>query len=140
MDVSNRPSYPGPFGGDFTMPPFDPARENVEAMLRPGRVPPPDVSVSADEEAALRTGIGRVDMEIRWLARLDDQGKLRLWRSWTGFEIYRATFERRANGLHATELFVESSPERFGTEPAEGHGARFAETLEHCLSLIMPRG
>jgi hypothetical protein len=139
MDVSNRPSYPGPFGGDFTMPPFHAAHENVEAMLRPMSVAPPNFSLNTDEEAAFRIGIGRVDMETRWLAWLD-QDILRLWRSWTGFEIYRATFERRANGLQATELLVESSPERFGFEPAEDHGARFAETLEHCLSLIMPRG
>lgn len=140
MGEPGRPKYRGPFGADFTMPPFDPARENVEAMLRPMSLAPPDVSLSADEEAALRIGVGRVDMEIRWLAWLDDQDALRLWRSWTGFEIYRAIFEQRANALEATALLVESSPERFGTEPAEDHGARFAETLGHCLSLIMPRG
>ena len=138
MHGSGRPPYPGPFGADFMLPPFDSAHETVEAMLRPTSASPPDVSLSADEEAALRVGIGRVDMEIRWLAWLDDRDTLRLWRSWTGFEIYRATFERRANALRVSALLVESSPDRFGTDAAEDHGARFAETLTHCLSLIMP--
>lgn len=36
------------------------------------------------------------------------------------------------------ELPVEPTPERFGIEPDEDQGARFAQTPVHCV--IMPRG
>lgn len=137
MPDLERPLYPGPFRGDFTIAAFNPDREEVHVMRTPLEVDPPDLTLTAGEEKELRIGLGRVDMEIRWLGWLDDADTLRIWRSWTGFEIYRATFERRADLLCLTELFVESSPERYGAGDGVAHGQEFIETLNHCLSLIM---
>lgn len=138
MTDLNRPPYPGPFGGEFTMPPFDPLREEVESMRRPMEIAAPELTLTDAEEAALRIGMGRIDMEIRWLASLDDDDELRLWRSWSGHEIYRATFERHAERLTPTKLLVESDPEIYDAGPEGDATEDFMGTLRHCLSLIMP--
>lgn len=53
-------------------------------------------------------------MEIRWLAHLDDTGVLRLWRSWTGQQIYQAVFESHATDQWVIrELAVEQEPTRY---------------------------
>jgi len=137
MPDLNRPLYPGPFG-EFTIPAFDKDREEVEIMRMPLAADPPELTLTTSHERELRLGLGRVDMEIRWMAWLDDTDTLRIWRSWSGFEIYRARFERRANRLSLVELFVESSPDRYEAGEGAAHGRQFTETLNHCLSLIMP--
>ena len=139
MAELDRPLYPGPFGSDFTMPPFDGDHESVEAMQTPLAVDAPEVTLSAEAEDALRIGIGRTDMEIRWMASLDEFDTLRLWRSWTGHEIYRATFERQPAGLKLVGLQVESADELHRIAADEQPGQRFLQTLRHCLSLITPK-
>lgn len=138
MAELNRPLYRGPFGSDFTMPPFDRDREPVEVMRAPLAVDVPEVTLSAEDEGAFRIGIGRADMEIRWMASLDELDRLRLWRSWTGHEIYRATFERQPEGLKLVGLLVESADELHGIAADEQPGQGFLQTLRHCLSLITP--
>ena len=54
-------------------------------------------------------------MEIRWLAHLDDADVLRLWRSWTGHQIYQARIERPAVDHRVIRsLLVEQEPDRYG--------------------------
>jgi len=62
----------------------------------------------------LRDGLGHFDMEIRWLAHLDEADVLRIWRSWVGFQIYEARIELSADGTAAiTQLEVEQDPDRY---------------------------
>lgn len=134
----SRPIHAGAFGARFTVPPFDRDREAVEVMQRPLEVDPPELVLAAETEEALRIGLGRTDMEVRWMASLDESDTLRLWRSWTGHEIYRATFERRTDGLKLAGLLVESAPDVHRVDLTAPAGERFVETLRHCLSLILP--
>lgn len=85
---------------------------------------PPRLRLDPDVVALLRAGLGRYDMELRWLAHLDDAGVLRLWRSWTGHEVYRATYG--PDGL--TGLAVEQDPERY-RGGLDGEPGRFEAVL-----------
>jgi hypothetical protein len=63
----------------------------------------------------LRDGLGLFDMEIRWLAHLDDSDVLRLWRSWTGHQIYEALVEKQgADKWTINSLKVEQASDRYG--------------------------
>ena len=134
--VAARPRYPGLFGMQLVLAGFNPDRELVEPMLEPHAVTPPVLLLTPEAERQLRVGLGRVDMEIRWLAWLSERDELRLWRSWTGFEIYRARFERGTDGaLSLAELLVESSPDPYHALHHEP--ARFTDTLRHVLALVI---
>lgn len=66
-----------------------------------------------DTVGLLRAGLGRYDMEIRWLAHLDASDVLRLWRSWTGHQVYGATLVQDAAGGGVLDgLEVEQDPDR----------------------------
>lgn len=133
--VAARPLFHGPFGSDLELVGFNPDAERVEPMLEPYEVAPPILGLHPKAERQLRVGLGRVDMDIRWLAWLAEHDELRLWRSWTGFEIYRARFRRDpAGGLALFELLVESSPDRYSDVDAEPF--RFTETLRHVLRVL----
>jgi hypothetical protein len=70
--------------------------------------------VDADTKQLLADGLGRFDMEIRWLAHLDHTNVLRLWRSWTGHQIYQAVLERQtADQWVIREVAVEQEPARY---------------------------
>jgi hypothetical protein len=75
----------------------------------------PGLALDLDTIGLLRDGLGFYDMEIRWVAHLDDASVLRLWRSWTGYQIYEAKVVLDASGARATfaELKVEQHPDRF---------------------------
>ncbi|MET8152418.1 hypothetical protein ACIBSW_18635 [Actinoplanes sp. NPDC049668] len=96
--------------------------------LRLTAVPRPcGLVVDADTRQLLRDGLGRFDMEVRWLAQLDDAGVLRLWRSWTGHQIYQAVLEQQAADRWVIrDLAVEQEPDRTGgplsAEPREFEG------------------
>jgi hypothetical protein len=93
--------------------------ESTAARTYPGlqmtRVTTPcRLRLDADTQRLLREGLGRFDMEIRWLAHLDAAGVLRLWRSWTGLQIYRAMAREGADGEAGIErLEVEQHPDRY---------------------------
>lgn len=94
--------------------------ERTAAIVHPGLamtpVPAtPRRALSADDLALLRDGLGQYDMDIRWLAHLDAANVLRLWRSWTGHQIYQATVlidAIDANG-QLTDLLVEQDQSRY---------------------------
>ncbi len=70
--------------------------------------------VDADTRLLLHEGLGRFDMEIRWMAQLDEANVLRLWRSWTGHQIYQAVLEQQAAGPWVIrDLAVEQEPTRY---------------------------
>jgi hypothetical protein len=54
--------------------------------------------LDTDTIGLLRDGPWFLDMEIRWVAHLDDSDVLRLWRSWTGHQVYEAWVERHLLG------------------------------------------
>ena len=62
----------------------------------------PGLALDPDTIRLLRDGLGFHDMEIRWVAHLDDTNVLRLWRSWTGYQIYEAKVVLDASGTRAT--------------------------------------
>jgi len=73
-----------------------------------------NVVVDADSHLLLSDGLGPYDMEIRWLAHLDDSEVLRIWRSWTGFQVYQALLEPQpADRWSIRELAVEQDPDRY---------------------------
>ncbi|MET7419946.1 hypothetical protein [Dactylosporangium sp. NPDC005555] len=84
----------------------------------------PRLTLDADTVGLLRDGLGFFDMEIRWLAHLNDADVLRLWRSWTGHQVYEAQVSVDTSGASAvfTGLEVEQHPDRYsgrlGEEPA----------------------
>ena len=70
----------------------------------------PRLILDADALGLLRDGLGYFDMEIRWMVHLDEAGVLRLWRSWTDFQIYEARVG--ADGA-ISDLRVEQHPDRY---------------------------
>ena len=111
----------------------------VEPMLRPVDVSlPRPAHLSAADVALLRDGLARGEMEHKWMVSLDGDGTLRLFRSWTGFELYRAAVAPAADGGVVTALQVETHPDRYGWSPAEGgEPARFLDVLDGVLGLAM---
>ena len=75
----------------------------------------PQLVLDSDTIGLLRDGLGFFDMEIRWVAHLDESNVLRLWRSWTGHQIYDARVMIDPSGASATltDLKVEQHPDRF---------------------------
>jgi len=69
--------------------------------------------LDADAQGLLRDGLGHFDMEVRWLAHLDEADVLRIWRSWVGFQINEARIEPGTDGsARITRLEVEQHPDR----------------------------
>jgi hypothetical protein len=93
-------------------------------------------TLDADARRLLRDGLGRVDMDVRWLVHLDGANVLRLWRSWTGHQIYEATLRENADGVAVVErLEVEQHPDRYrGGMAAEPR--RFEEVLVVVLDTV----
>jgi hypothetical protein len=80
----------------------------------------PGVALDTDTRDILRDGLGLFDMEIRWLAHLDDSDVLRLWRSWTGHQIYEALVEKQAADRWViNSLKVEQDSDRYGGSVAD---------------------
>jgi hypothetical protein len=84
----------------------------------------PGLSLDSDTIGLLRAGLGCYDMEIRWVVHLDAADVLRVWRSWTGYQIYEAPVVLDGQAARATiaGLKVEQHPDRFtgvlSNEPA----------------------
>jgi len=116
---------------------FDPGTA-VETMRMPVAVPVGrPVPLTADDLRLLREGLGRIDMDLRWMVHLTEDGTLRLFRSWTGIEVYRATVTPRPDGGAAvTGLLVETEPDRYRWTPAAGgEPAQFLGVLGSTLDL-----
>jgi hypothetical protein len=88
------------------------------------------LTLDLDTIGLLRDGLGFYDMEIRWVVHLDAADVLRLWRSWTGYQIYEAQVVLDAPGTRATiaGLKVEQHPDRF-TGPLSNEPALFERVL-----------
>ena len=86
----------------------------------------PRLILDADARGLLRDGLGYFDMEIRWMVHLDEAGVLRMWRSWTGFQIYEA---RVAADGSLSDLRVEQHPDSY-----TGLLCREPELFEQVLS------
>ena len=57
-------------------------------MLEPRRLPLSKAwEIDAKTAEFLSFGIGPVDPDLRWMWRWDSDGLVRLFRSWTGFEM-----------------------------------------------------
>lgn len=100
---------------------------------------PAQSSLVLDHDALglLRDGLGRYDMEIRWMAHLDDSNTLHLWRSWTGHQIYEATVtldQSQTSGAIAA-LKVEQDKGRYGGSIA-GEPGRFEMILASLLDTL----
>jgi hypothetical protein len=108
--------------------------ERDAEATRPGLLmtavgPDPRLQLDPDAVKLLRAGLGRYDMDLRWLAHLDDSGTLRLWRSWTGHQIYEVTVVEDARQVGVlVGLKVEQHPERHRGRP-DGEPDRFEAVL-----------
>ncbi|HWS32282.1 MAG TPA: hypothetical protein VN408_06010 [Actinoplanes sp.] len=105
----------------------DAAETQAALALQPVEVDP-GLGLDEDTAGLLRDGLGRYDMDIRWMAHLDDAGVLRLWRSWTGIQVYEA----RVTGGVISELRVEEHPERY-RGPIEEEPETFERVLIACV-------
>jgi hypothetical protein len=115
-------------------------RSRLQPATRPVPVPGLTVELSADDIALLRAGLGPYGTDMRWLAVLDldprlpdrpETGVLRLWRSWTGRQIYQARVALREDGSAVlTDLLVESDPEIYRASGGrDGEVHQFREVL-----------
>lgn len=80
-------------------------------MLVPRTLPTPRRRYTEVEWQRIRLGLRAASMEERWNAWTEDT-TLRLCRSWTGDEIYRARFAPDGDGWLVAELRVETEPSR----------------------------
>lgn len=97
----------------------------------------PTLTLDADALGLLRGGLGTYDMEIRWLAKLDESNVLRMWRSWTGHQIYQADVSIDEAQSHATitSLHVEQHADRF-TGSVDGEPSRFESVLASSINTL----
>lgn len=102
--------------------------ERSAAKVRPGLAMSPAGTASrlvldADAVRLLWDGLGFYDMEIRWVAHLDDTGVLRLWRSWTGHQIYQARAVATGTGTtRFVDVTMEQHPDRYTGKLADEPG------------------
>lgn len=116
--------------------------ERTAADVKPGLamtpVPvQPRLILDQDALGLLRDGLGRYDMEIRWLAKLDESYVLRMWRSWTGHQIYQADVFVDDAQTHATitSLHVEQDADRY-TGSVNGEPDHFESALASCINTL----
>lgn len=103
-----------------------------EPMVLPSETPLPMLSpqqltlndpvlLDAPTAEFLSLGCGRVDMGEKWMWSWDSRGLLRLFRTWTGWEIYRlhmrpVTWAPGPTAWRVESGWCESSPERFSLD------------------------
>ncbi len=58
-------------------------------------------------------GLPWLDMGAKWMGYMDKKRTLHMYRSWTGFEIYRLTVKRNLGRYYVSEILVESDPSRY---------------------------
>ena len=116
--------------------------ERTAAHVKPGLammpVPTqPQLVLDRDALDVLREGLGLYDMELRWIAHLDDSNVLRIWRSWTGFQIYQADVivdEAQTHGT-ITALRMEHHTDRHQSS-ANNEPALFERVLVSSINTL----
>ena len=99
----------------YSWQPLDLPKDKPRPMLSPlARATPFAGTLTNEDVQWLRIGAGRIDMDMKWMFRLGDDGVLRLFRSWTGCEFYRARVVKRADRWVLTDLAIESDRRRVG--------------------------
>jgi len=93
---------------------------NAQPMLAPRPLPAPPRRYTDKDYADIRLGVTAREMEERWNIWCNGD-VIHVHRSWTGFEIYRATFTRLADGWAMTEVACESDRERFNSPTADAN-------------------
>lgn len=123
------------FPHDYTWAPLDLPTNNPLPMLSPLARAAPFAGTLTDEDVQwLRIGAGRIDMEIKWMFRLGDDGVLRLFRSWSGYEWYRARVIKKGGSQWVlTDLNIESDKRRVGNYAQLA--SSFEAVLHSCLAL-----
>lgn len=76
--------------------------------------------------ANIRLGYVPVAMEQHWFAYFADSA-LHIYRSWTGFYMFRIHFEPKADGWRATHAEINMDPEYFDGSLEEARGSLLAE-------------
>jgi len=96
----------------------------------------PSLVLDPDTLSLLRDGLGQYEMEVKWLVHLDSLGRLRLWRSWTGYLMYDAICLVDINGRgRLTGLKVEQHPDRYRGSVRDEPG-RFENVLIGVVNLL----
>ncbi|MEV6965180.1 hypothetical protein AB0M47_08670 [Hamadaea sp. NPDC051192] len=98
----------------------------------------PSLKLHADTLSLLRDGLGHHEIEVKWLGQLDQQGTLRLWRSWTGHLMYEAIVTIADAGIGTvtvTGLRVERDTSRY-TGSIDDEPATFERVIIGMVNLM----
>jgi hypothetical protein len=87
---------------------------------------PLDMPFTEAQMANIRLGFIPVAMEQKWFACFADSA-LHIYRSWTGFYLFRVHFEPNAGGLHATHAEINMDPAFFNGSQEEARSSLLAE-------------
>ena len=77
------------------------------------------ITITDDLHRAFSTGAGRIDMDLRWMWRWGSDDIVRLFRSWTGFEIFRLHVGLRDGVTTVSGVEVETDQERHDNTPKQ---------------------
>ena len=109
-------------------------RRPLEPIWRPELIASPRRGWTDREWDRIQIGFMSLDMNDHWHALVEDD-HLYLYRSWTGYEIYDATFTRTHGRWHITHAVVEAHPDRY----QRGDDEHEARQLERCVELVLYR-
>ena len=101
-------------------------------MREPRSIPVPDRIWSDDEWSRIRRGFIPRDMDDKWSAFVEE-GRLFLFRSWTGYQIFEAVFTPMDSGYRITSATAEGDRERYRPEDDEAACRALADTIRMIL-------
>lgn len=78
----------------------------------PHSIPPPERQWSDTEWNRIAAGLVPLDMDDRWFVYVEDH-TLYVHRSWTGFGIFEARFQRTSSAWFMASAFVSGDPEQY---------------------------
>jgi hypothetical protein len=109
--------------GDFT---------GLTPVTNPVSVTPPARRWTDEDWAVIRRGYRARETEDRWHA-FTENSRLFLHRSWTGFGVYEAQFDRDGIGWHIRELLVCGDRGRYRRLSHEGEAPMVESLIDNVL-------
>jgi hypothetical protein len=92
-----------------------------------------DERFTREEFTKMKYGLMPGSMDDKWHIFFEN-GSLYFYRSWTGFLIYEALFEEKADGSSCLrELWVNCDPSQYGYSGAENEVAKFLRLVDTLL-------
>ena len=101
-------------GGEFTTEEFAYWKDLSKPMPEKRTIIELNHQFSEDQMKAIRKGFAPREMEEKWFVYYEEEErKLYLHRSWTGFCVYIVEFEERGDGYAAVSMVVNRDPEQY---------------------------